>query len=197
MLANARPHAAPATLTRNITPTVRLTLPPHRPHADAVFRLGYSDNPKEADMNKTLITTLIAATALTGGCTTYGSGGVGYDDGGYGYYDRASYDRYGNYDYNRPDPSYNGYYADRYYRDDRRYRERRLSENDRIYRGENGQYYCRRSDGTTGLIVGAVAGGVLGNIIAPGRSDTLGTILGAIAGGAAGRAIDRNNVRCR
>lgn len=148
-------------------------------------------------MNKTLITTLIAATALTGGCTTYGSGGVGYDDGGYGYYDRASYDRYGNYDHNRPDPSYNGYYADRYYRDDRRYRERRLSENDRIYRGENGQYYCRRSDGTTGLIVGAVAGGVLGNIIAPGRSDTLGTILGAIAGGAAGRAIDRNDVRCR
>ena len=57
--------------------------------------------------------------------------------------------------------------------------------------------YCRRSDGTTGLIVGAVAGGVLGNIIAPGNSDTLGTILGAIAGGAAGRAIDRKDVRCR
>jgi outer membrane lipoprotein SlyB len=38
---------------------------------------------------------------------------------------------------------------------------------------------------------------VLGNIIAPGNSDTLGTILGAIAGGAAGRAIDRKDVRCR
>lgn len=145
-------------------------------------------------MNKAILTTLIAATALTGGCATYGNG---YDDGGYGYYDRSSYNRYGSYDYNRPDPTYNGYYADRYYRDDRRYRERRLNDNDRVYRGENGQYYCRRSDGTTGLIVGAVAGGVLGNIIAPGRSDTLGTILGAIAGGAAGRSIDRNDVRCR
>lgn len=43
-------------------------------------------------MSKALITTLIAATALTGGSTTYG-GGARYDDGGYGYYDRASYDR--------------------------------------------------------------------------------------------------------
>ena len=144
-------------------------------------------------MSKLFLSGLIAATALTGACTTTS----GYDDGGYGYYDRTSYQRYGNYDYNRPDPSYNGYYADRYYRNDRRYRERRMSANDRIYRGENGQYYCRRSDGTTGLIVGAVAGGVLGNIIAPGNSDTLGTILGAVAGGAAGRAIDRNDVRCR
>ena len=147
-------------------------------------------------MNKALITTLIAATALTGGCASYG-GGAAYDDGGFGYYDRASYQRYGNYDYNQPDPQYNGYYADRFYRQDRRYRERRLNDGDRIYRGQNGQYCCRRSDGTTGLIVGAVAGGVLGNIIAPGNSDTLGTILGAIAGGAAGRAIDRKDVRCR
>lgn len=152
-------------------------------------------------MNKTILCTIIAATALTGGCAAYG-GGVGYgnggyDDGGYGYYDRASYDRYGNYDHDRPDPAYNGYYADRYYRNDRRYRERKLSNNDRVYRGENGRYYCRRSDGTTGLIIGAVAGGVLGNVIAPGRSETLGTILGAVAGGTAGRAIDRKNVRCR
>ena len=55
-------------------------------------------------MNKALITTLIAATALTGGCTSYG-GGSAYDDGGFGYYDRASYQRYGGYDYNRPDPN--------------------------------------------------------------------------------------------
>ncbi|MFN3620102.1 glycine zipper 2TM domain-containing protein [Sphingorhabdus sp.] len=145
-------------------------------------------------MQKMSLITLIAATSLAGGCSTYGND---YDDGGFGYYDRTSYNRYGSYDYNRPDPRYNGYYADRYYRNDRRYRERRLSENDRIYRGQNGQYYCRRSDGTTGLIVGAVAGGVLGNVIAPGNSETLGTILGAVAGGAAGRAIDRNEVRCR
>lgn len=144
-------------------------------------------------MNKMFLAPLAAATAAVGGCTTTGL----YDDGGYGYYDRGYYSQYGSYDYNRPDPSYGGYYADRYYRNDSRYTERRLTDSDRIYRGENGQYYCRRSDGSTGLIVGAIAGGVLGNVIASGRSETLGTILGAVAGGAAGREIDRNNVRCR
>ncbi len=101
------------------------------------------------------------------------------------------------YDYNRPDPQYGSYDPGRYYYETPRQRERRLLEQDRIYRGQDGRYYCRRPDGSTGLIVGAVAGGVLGNIIAPGGSETLGTILGAIAGGAAGREIDRNNIRCR
>jgi len=55
----------------------------------------------------------------------------------------------------------------------------------------------RRPDGTTGLIVGALAGGVLGNLIAPGKSEVLGTILGAGAGAVAGQAIDRNSARCR
>lgn len=100
------------------------------------------------------------------------------------------------YDYNRPDPSYGGYEADRYYREHPRYRERRLSRNERIYRGRDGRYYCRRSDGTTGLVVGAIAGGILGNILSPGRSETLGTVLGALAGAAAGQAIDRD-ARCR
>jgi hypothetical protein len=31
------------------------------------------------------------------------------------------------YDYDRPDPAYGGYYADRYYVDNNRYRERRLA----------------------------------------------------------------------
>ena len=81
--------------------------------------------------------------------------------------------------------------------DRRRYREYRLSQNDRVYRGQDGRYYCRRSDGTTGLIVGGIAGGVLGNIIAPGGSETLGTLLGAAAGAAVGASVDRNNVRCQ
>lgn len=109
---------------------------------------------------------------------------------------RRNWRQYRNYDYNRYEPGSSGYYADNYYRDGSYYQDRRLGTNDRIYRGQNGRYYCRRPDGTTGLIVGGVAGGILGNIIAPGRSDTLGTILGAIGGGVAGRAIDRNNVRC-
>jgi uncharacterized protein YcfJ len=129
---------------------------------------------------------LLAATALAGCTDTYGTRSAGYRG-------------YSSYDYNRPDPSYGGYYADRYYRDDRRYRERRLSRDERVYRGQDGRYYCRRSDGTTGLIVGGVAGGLLGNIIAPGGSETLGTVLGAAAGAAVGSSVDRNNqdVRCR
>lgn len=115
------------------------------------------------------------------------------------YQDRDYRSDWSRYDYNRPDPAYGTYYADRYYRDDpRRYRERRLSHKERIYRGEDGRYYCRRPDGTTGLIVGAIAGGVLGNLIAPGGSEELGTVLGAIGGGIAGRAIERGQeVRCR
>ena len=73
--------------------------------------------------------------------------------------------------------------AARYYRrDDRRYGPRRLGRNDRIYRGSDSRYYCKRDDGTTGLIIGGISGGVLGHIIAPGGSRTLGTIIGAGAG---------------
>ena len=91
------------------------------------------------------------------------------------------------------------YYGGRYWDGDRRtyYRERRLARNDRVWRGRDGRYHCRRSDGTTGLIVGAAIGGVLGNQIA-GRGDrTLGTILGLAGGGLLGREIDRGGVRCR
>ena len=100
------------------------------------------------------------------------------------------------YDYNRPPPGGN-YYADDYYRDGRYYRERRLSANDRVYRGRDGRYYCRREDGTTGLIIGAGVGALIGNSIDDGRSSLLGTIIGAAAGGAIGRELDRGNVRCR
>ncbi|HCB76661.1 MAG TPA: hypothetical protein DEP91_10910 [Sphingomonas bacterium] len=75
-----------------------------------------------------------------------------------------------------------------------RYRERRLGRNDRIYRGRDGRAYCRRNDGTTGLVVGAVGGGVLGNLVGGG---TLGTLLGAGGGALLGREIDRGGVRCR
>ena len=126
----------------------------------------------------------VAAALLIGGCAN------NFDDG-------RPQREWRSYDYNRPDPQYGNYDPGRYYQDDPRYRERRLGSNDRVYRGQDGRYYCRRPDGSTGLIIGAVAGGVLGNIIAPGGSDTLGTILGAVAGGAAGRSIDRNSVRCR
>lgn len=91
------------------------------------------------------------------------------------------------------------YEPSRYYRDDARYQERVLASDDRVYRGNDGRYYCKRSDGTTGLIIGAAGGGVLGNVIDGGRSRTVGTLIGAALGGLAGRAIERNQaeVRCR
>ncbi len=103
------------------------------------------------------------------------------DNGRYGYNDRRD-----------------GYYGDRGDRRDRRdaRRGRYLGQNDVIYRDNDGRYYCKRDDGSTGAIVGAIGGGVLGNIIAPGGSKTLGTILGAAGGALAGQAIDKNDVRC-
>lgn len=63
--------------------------------------------------------------------------------------------------------------------------------------GPGGQVYCRRSNGTTGLLVGAVAGGTLGNLIANTGDKTLGTVIGGALGGVIGREVDRGNARCR
>lgn len=129
-----------------------------------------------------LIIAVAAAVGLSGCAST-------------GYSDRGRSSDYRGYDYNRPDPRYGDYDAGRYYREQRA--ERRLSRNDRVYRGRDGRYYCRREDGTTGLIVGGLAGGVLGNVIAPGGSETLGTIIGAGAGALIGQSIDKGDAKCR
>ncbi|WP_420143938.1 glycine zipper 2TM domain-containing protein [Sphingobium sp.] len=101
-----------------------------------------------------------------------------------------------NYDWNRPDPRYGRYYQpNRYYRGG--YAPIRVDRNTRIYRGGDNRYYCRRSDGTTGLIVGAALGGLLGNQIAQGQSNLLGTLIGGGAGALLGREIDRGGVSCR
>lgn len=108
----------------------------------------------------------------------------GYDRGDYyrggydrGYRDYRGYDR-GGYD--------RGYRGDRYYRNN--------------YRGYRGGYRCR-DNGTGGTIIGAIAGGLLGNEIGKGGRDrygyrrgdgTTGAIVGAGVGALAGRAIDRN-----
>jgi len=72
-----------------------------------------------------------------------------------------------------------------------------LTRNDRVWRGDDGRYYCRRDNGTTGLIVGAAAGALLGRALDGGRERTLGTILGAAGGALIGREIDRGELRCR
>jgi hypothetical protein len=107
-------------------------------------------------------------------------------------YDR--WDRNGRHDrYDRYDR--NGRY-DRYGRHDRNYGEP-VYRNTRVWRGNDGRYYCRHRDGTTGLLIGGMLGGLLGNGIA-GRGDrTLGTILGLAGGALLGHEIDSSNSRCR
>lgn len=76
----------------------------------------------------------------------------------------------------------------------RRGDDRRLGRNDRIYRGRDGRAYCKRNDGTTGLVIGGVGGAALGNLVGGGL---LGTLAGGGAGALLGRSIDRGNVKCR
>jgi hypothetical protein len=90
-----------------------------------------------------------------------------------------------------------GYDPSRYYRPGSN--EQVLSSDDRVYAGTDGRYYCKRSDGTTGLIAGGAAGGVLGNVIDGGHSRTAGTLIGAAIGALAGKAVDQNQaqIKCR
>ena len=92
-------------------------------------------------------------------------------------------------------------YRDRRWRDDRGYRGGRdRNYNGRSWRGNDGRYYCRRNDGTTGLLIGGAAGGLIGNQIAGRGGDrTLGTILGVAGGALLGREVDRGGSRggCR
>ena len=110
--------------------------------------------------------------------------------------DARDWRQYDRYDYNRYETGYNQYYADRYYRDGSYYPDRRMTRNDRIYRGQNGNYYCRRNDGTTGLIVGGAVGALIGRELDRGGSRTVGTIIGAGAGALLGREIARGGLRC-
>ncbi|RPF70672.1 glycine zipper 2TM domain-containing protein [Aurantiacibacter spongiae] len=87
---------------------------------------------------------------------------------------RGAYDQYGRY-----------------------YEPRRVSRNDRVWQGRDGRYYCQRENGTTGLIIGAAGGALLGRTIDTRGDRTVGTLLGAALGGVLGREIDRGSARCR
>jgi hypothetical protein len=107
-------------------------------------------------------------------------------------------DRYGRIDTPSGNRFTTDYDAARYYRTDSRYQERRLSATDEVYRGSDGRMYCKRSDGTTGLVIGAVGGAVLGNVIDGGHDRAAGTLIGGALGALIGKSIDQNSdVRCR
>jgi uncharacterized protein YcfJ len=117
---------------------------------------------------------VLAATAVTGLTATPAIAGGRYDDG-YSRYDRG--DRY-----------------DRYDRHDRREYRR----GDRYYRNNYRNDYQRcNNSGTGGTIIGAVAGGLLGNEVARRGNRTEGSIIGAAVGALAGRAIDKSDSNCR
>jgi len=67
----------------------------------------------------------------------------------------------------------------------------------REWRGRDGRRYCRKPNGTTGLVVGGVAGALVGRTIDSRGDRTLGTVLGAGAGALAGREIERSGSRGR
>lgn len=62
---------------------------------------------------------------------------------------------------------------------------------DQGYRAHRMRQKCKDGDG--GLLVGAIAGGLLGRTVDTRGDRTLGTLLGAGAGALAGRAIDRSD----
>jgi len=67
----------------------------------------------------------------------------------------------------------------------------------KVWQDSDGRWRCKRPNGTTGLIVGAAGGALVGRAIDTRGDRATGTILGAAAGALLGRQIDRSRVRCR
>lgn len=67
----------------------------------------------------------------------------------------------------------------------------------KVWRDSHGRLRCKRPDGTTGLIIGAAGGALVGRAIDTHGERATGTILGAAAGALIGRSIERSRVRCR
>lgn len=97
-----------------------------------------------------------------------------------------------------PAHGYHKVKGDRIYDHRGRYvQPRRISRNDKVWRGNDGRYYCKRNNGTTGLIIGGAGGALLGRTIDTQGDRTLGTLLGAAGGALLGREIERSGGRCR
>ena len=85
---------------------------------------------------------------------------------------------------------------DRVYDSEGRYIEPRRVSAGEVWQGRDGRYYCRRGNGTTGLVIGAAGGALLGRAIDTRGERATGTILGAAAGALLGREVQRS-MRCR
>jgi len=91
---------------------------------------------------------------------------------------------------------YNDGYYSRENRQDR-YDRREDRRSDRYYRNNSYRGDARCDKGTGGTVIGAVAGGLLGNEVARRGNKTEGSIIGAAVGALAGRAIDKSDSNCR
>lgn len=60
-----------------------------------------------------------------------------------------------------------------------------------------GRMRCKKPNGTTGLIVGAAGGALIGRAIDTRGERTTGTVLGAAAGALLGRQVERSRKRYR
>jgi len=69
--------------------------------------------------------------------------------------------------------------------------------NGKVWRDSQGRLRCKRPNGTTGLIVGAAGGALIGRAVDTRGERATGTILGAAAGALIGRQIDRSRTKCR
>ena len=72
------------------------------------------------------------------------------------------------------------------------------SQQAQAWRGSDGRMYCKRPNGTTGLIVGGAAGVLAGRGVDTRGNRTTGTVLGGAIGALLGRQVERNMAkRCR
>ena len=68
----------------------------------------------------------------------------------------------------------------------------------RTWQGRDGRTYCRKRDGTVGLVVGGAAGALIGRAIDSRGDRTTGTLLGAAAGALLGREVQKSRgFRCK
>jgi hypothetical protein len=100
-----------------------------------------------------------------------------------------------NYDVGRVEEGQRRYEPTRYYRDSRYYQERALGLGDRLYRENTQRFYCRRPDGTVGVVSGEAGLGV-GNFIGHWDAKPIGALINGSERGRLARAVDRGRLIC-
>ena len=66
------------------------------------------------------------------------------------------------------------------------------------WRGADGRTYCKRPNGTTGLVIGGAAGVLAGRAVDKSASRATGSVLGGAVGALLGRQVERQmKSRCR